>query len=225
MTFSRFSDHFSRYGPASVDLVKHTVDVVQSLVVMSRSNPFSAESLAVCRFILSRCFVEVRARLDAARSLLDFHGSMTLVRVLRGWSPRPEDASMYRGAWEIVRDPYLAYELQQQRIPTREHSGETHFHFGVDTASSWMKTLCKSIENLQDSIGRYASNDPSGPHLTMMAKSMRILAHLLNTSPIRKIFDSRSLQSQLELLRKRRSHYSARREPTSPNLNIIGETS
>lgn len=123
---------------------------------MSRSDSVSVE-MAVCRFILSRCWVEVKARLDAAQGLLDFSGTQTLVRVLKSWSPLPPDVSGYKSAVEVVWDPHLAYELRQQCVPMRDYPGETHFCFGVDTASFWMKTLCKLFENLQDAISRYAS--------------------------------------------------------------------
>lgn len=189
---------------------------------MSRSDSVSVE-VAVCRFILSRCWVEVKTRLDAAQDLLNFSGTQTLVGMLQGWAPSPQDLSVYKSAVEVVRDPHLAYELQQQRIPMREYPGETHFCLGVDTASFWMKTLCKLFRSLQDAIGRYASNDPSGPYLTLMAKNMRVLAHLLRTKAIQYVFNSPSLQSQLKLREKTKSIAPTSLEPTIATLSIIGE--
>ncbi|KAF9066670.1 hypothetical protein BDP27DRAFT_1330122 [Rhodocollybia butyracea] len=180
---------------APVDIVRHTVDVFQGLISMAQSSGSSAETLAMYRFILSRCWPEVKARLDAARYLLEFHGSMTLVRVLKGWSAGPEDDLSVH--WEAVEDQHLAFELQQNRIPSRESQNETDFHFGVETASRWMKVLCKTIEALQTAVDNYA------PTISQ------------------KIFHSHSLQSQLEMLRKRRSHSSTDMVPSGSILNII----
>ncbi|KIK54198.1 hypothetical protein GYMLUDRAFT_63362 [Collybiopsis luxurians FD-317 M1] len=222
----------TQFKSTTVDIVQHTADVFQSLNLLSQSrNVTEAEDL-VCRFILSRCWAEVKARLDASRSLLQFPVSMTLTRVLRGWSPRPEDASSIHSSWQDVRNLSLTHELQQERIPIRENNRETQFYFGLDTASRWIRTLCKTVDGLKEATERYASNDPSGPHLTMMVEKMKILAHLLNTAAVQSIFNSRSLHSQLDLLHKR-PHVSttASMMPTCSMISIIederkyGETS
>ncbi|KAJ4492357.1 hypothetical protein C8R41DRAFT_832256 [Lentinula lateritia] len=221
---------FAQHGPAPIDIVKHSADIFQNLLHRSQTSTSSPESLRIFRLILSRCCMEVKARLDAAQFLLHFYGAMTLTSVFRGWSPRPEDVLESRDPWEVVEDPCLVHELQQERIPVQLFNGQMRFHFGVKTATRWMGTLRKTLEELVDATNRYALNDSSGPHLTRMAKAMRTLAHLLNTQPIQKIFNSRSLQTQLDMLRKRRSHFSIDVVPAGSVLKItederqIGET-
>ncbi|KAH7879666.1 uncharacterized protein C8R40DRAFT_437768 [Lentinula edodes] len=195
----------------------------QNLLHTSHTPTSSPESLRVFRLILSRCCIQVKARVDAAHFLLHFYGAMTLTSVFRDWSPRPEDVLESHDPWEAVEDPCLVHELQQERIPMQFFKGQMLFHFGVKTATHWMETLRKTLEELVDATNRYALKDSSGPHLTRMAKAMRTLAHLLNTQPIQKIFDSRSLQTQLDMLRKRRSHLSIDVVPAGLVLKIIGK--
>ncbi|KAJ4473020.1 hypothetical protein J3R30DRAFT_3513968 [Lentinula aciculospora] len=210
-----------RYGPAHIDIVNYSADIFRNLLYMSQDTSLSSESLTICQLILSRCWVEVKARLDAARFLLEFHGSMTLVQVLECWSPWPEDALTSRDPWEIVGDPYLVPELQRQRIPMQQFHNDKRFYFGLETASCWMIALCETIDDLHNSLYRYASNDSSRTHLTRMARSMRTLAHLLNTQSIQKIINSRSLQIRLDKLRKRRSYSSFDIDTTGLARKII----
>ncbi|KAJ3800546.1 hypothetical protein GGU11DRAFT_742434 [Lentinula aff. detonsa] len=201
----------------SIDIVKHSTEVFQSLYHMLQTNFSSSESLTgipdseskslkISVFILNRCWKGVKVRLDAAQGLLDFKGSLTLARVLKGWSPRPEDAVAFYEQWESVRDSNLIQLLQQERVPTQHFIYGNRAHFGFETASGWMKALGKTIQDLQEAVDRHASKNSSSSDLNIMAINLRTMAHLLNSKPIQQIFESWSFQTQLYTLRKRRSH-------------------
>ncbi|KAF5390755.1 hypothetical protein D9757_004448 [Collybiopsis confluens] len=209
----------SQFAVGPIDISQYAADVLHSLKHLSQPRSVMDDELPVCRFILSRCWAEVRARLDAARFLLQFRGS-SLTRVLRGWSPRADDASTCLSSWESVRDVTLAHELQQERIPRDECHRETQCYFSLDTAPRWMRVLCKNLDSLQEAVERYARNDAPDTQLTTMAKRMKTIALLLRTRAIQNIFNARSLDLQLHLLRKR-SHVSSTVTPTCSMIKIV----
>ncbi|KAJ3712711.1 hypothetical protein C8R42DRAFT_753504 [Lentinula raphanica] len=218
--------------PEPNDIVRHSTEIFQNLQYLSQTRvlrseglieraEFESQSLKITRFVLSRCWKAVKTRLDAGRFLLAYQGSATtLGKILKGWLPRHGDRLTSPEPWVSVNDTYLAHLLQHERVPRRNSNNEDSMYFGTESASGWMKTLGKMIEDLHNATDRYASNHSSND-LAMMATNMRSLAHLLNSVPIRTIFESQSLQSQFDMLRKRKTDFSITVEPTRTLLEII----
>ncbi|KAJ3763242.1 hypothetical protein EV360DRAFT_78576 [Lentinula raphanica] len=218
--------------PEPNDIVRHSTEIFQNLQYLSQTRvlrseglieraEFESQSLKITRFVLSRCWKAVKTRLDAGRFLLAYQGSATtLGKILKGWSPRHGDRLTSPEPWVSVNDRYLAHLLQHERVPRRNSNNEDSMYFGTEYASGWMKTLGKMIEDLHNATDRYASNHSSND-LAMMATNMRSLTHLLNSVPIRTIFESQSLQSQFDMLRKRKTDFSITVEPTRTLLEII----
>ena len=232
-----------RNGIASIQSINFLTIIITTLLMLSTAGVWAQSSNSASTIeLFSSVTLEQSQSNDTAKSdriatlrATKAATSVTVVRIQHNLDKQDRAVALNipnkptitldllrEGIWQEIRDSSLAHEFQQEGLPILEYSRETQFYFGLETASRWMRTLCKTVDALQEATERYACSDPSGPHLTMMGRKMKMLAHLLKTRAVQDIFNSRSLHSQLELLCKRPIS-STSMPPTSSMMRIIGE--
>ncbi|KAJ6584810.1 hypothetical protein B0H19DRAFT_1106708 [Mycena capillaripes] len=174
---------------SEITLIEHAGDVFQALRLVSQDRHEADHRTLEC-FIIRRCYLEIRRRLQIAVELLPLHN------VLAKWELHSADE--IREEWLMI--PYPLILIENSSIPHRptRWPGCIELLFNRDTFESWKSFFISLMMVVVDTVTSLRPEQSDSA--TDVVLSLHFLRLFLSFGPARAILNSPSLKSRLKNL-------------------------